>query len=305
MARRVVLIRHPHGGTFEIPQLKVNNKNREGQRIIGPQAIDAIGINEKVAQHLSGADFDGDTVLVIPNKGGQIKVTPALEDLKKFNPMDYTIPEGSSIRKMDKVQKQKEMGRISNLITDMSLQGAGPEHLVRAVKHSMVVIDAEKHGLNYKQSEKDQGILALKRQYQKGSKKYGASTLISKAGSPQYIDQRQPRRKGGAIDPETGRKMWEPTNKMREEYVKDPKTGKKVATGRLIPRQEKVEKLALTEDAFTLVSDTQFQMETIYATHSNKLKALANNARKETLAIKEYPLFFICKKSIQERSRFN
>ena len=62
---QVVLVRFPHGGTFEIPTLTVNNKQAEGKRVIG-QANDAIGINKKVANILSGADFDGDTVLVIP-----------------------------------------------------------------------------------------------------------------------------------------------------------------------------------------------------------------------------------------------
>ena len=64
---RVVLIRHPHGGTFEIPELTVNNKNPDARKIVGTiKSQDAIGIHHKVAEHLSGADFDGDTVLVIP-----------------------------------------------------------------------------------------------------------------------------------------------------------------------------------------------------------------------------------------------
>lgn len=46
------------------------------------------------------------------------------------------------------------MGVISNLITDMTLRGADEKELARAVKHSMVVIDAEKHGLDYKRSER-------------------------------------------------------------------------------------------------------------------------------------------------------
>ena len=42
------------------------------------------------------------------------------------------------------------MGEISNLITDMTLAGATEPELARAVKHSMVVIDAAKHELDYK-----------------------------------------------------------------------------------------------------------------------------------------------------------
>ena len=58
---------------------------------------------------------------------------------------------------------QTEMGKISNLITDMTLKGATQDELARAVRHSMVVIDAEKHKLDYKQSERDNGISALKK----------------------------------------------------------------------------------------------------------------------------------------------
>ena len=35
---RVALVRFPHGGTFEIPELTVNNRNREARRILGTQA---------------------------------------------------------------------------------------------------------------------------------------------------------------------------------------------------------------------------------------------------------------------------
>lgn len=62
----VALIRYPHGGTFEIPILKVNNKLAEGKSVLGNTPADAIGINKKNADRLSGADFDGDTVMVIP-----------------------------------------------------------------------------------------------------------------------------------------------------------------------------------------------------------------------------------------------
>src|SRR5438874_783466 len=66
---RVVLIRHPHGGKYEIPELTVNNNHPESKRLLG-DAKDAIGIHHKVAEKLSGADFDADTVLVIPNPHG-------------------------------------------------------------------------------------------------------------------------------------------------------------------------------------------------------------------------------------------
>ena len=61
---KVVLIRYPHGGTFEIPELTVNNKNQSAISVLGKNIRDAVGINPKVAERLSGADFDGDQMAV-------------------------------------------------------------------------------------------------------------------------------------------------------------------------------------------------------------------------------------------------
>lgn len=294
---RVALVRFPHGGTFEIPQLTVNNRNREARKILGTGANgrhDAIGINHKVAQRLSGADFDGDFVLVIPNNKKLIKSTPALEGLKDFDPHIYKIPEGSPIPRVTNAQKQPEMGKISNLITDMTLKGASSEQLARAIRHSMVVIDSEKHGLDIRRSEADNGILALKEEYQ-GGKRAGARTLISRAGADVRIPERRPRppSKGGPIDKATGKKVYEPTGRMYPETrrVYDKTTGKirYVETGRMKPRQIVVEKLAATDDAYTLVDKPGTRMEAIYADHSNSLKAMANAARKEAVAIKDIP----------------
>ena len=54
----------------------------------------------------------------------------------------------------------------------------------------MVVIDAEKHHLDYKQSEKDNNIAALKVEYQ-GKSTGGASTIISRAKGEVKVDKRQ------------------------------------------------------------------------------------------------------------------
>lgn len=285
---RVALIRHPHGGTFEIPDLVVNNRNREARKIIGSAAPDAVGIHHDVAQRLSGADFDGDHVLVIPNGRRLVENTPALEGLKGFDPQIYTIPKGSPIPHITPERKQNEMGKISNLITDMSLHGASTEHLARAIRHSMVVIDSEKHGLDFKQSEKDNGILSLKEEYQ-GGKKRGASTLISKAGAEFRIPERVPRppSQGGPIDPRTGKKVFVPTGRMVPEVKTrtDPVTGKKVKfeTGRMVEKKEVHERLAVTDDAGTLSSGTR--MEALYVDHSNRLKSMANEARKNALRV--------------------
>ena len=103
--------------------------------------------------------------------------------------VDYGVRNGHKYKRM--IDTQKEIGVISNLITDMTLRGADDNELARAVKHSMVVIDAEKHWLDYKQSEIDNNIKQLKDKYQghidpeTGKTRHGAATLISRAKSPQ------------------------------------------------------------------------------------------------------------------------
>jgi hypothetical protein len=269
---RVVLIRFPHGGTFEIPELTVNNKHAEGRKLLGTDSVDVVGIHHKVAERLSGADFDGDTVLVIPNNLGKVKTSPALEGLKNFDVMKYKIPDDSPIPRIKPERKQQEMGNISNLITDMTIQGASHDQLARAVRHSMVVIDAEKHGLNYKQSAVDNGIRQLKEEYQKGPRG-GASTLISRKKSYDVGPELKlrPMSEGGPIDRETGRRV----------FVETGRTRFNAKTGERVPRTSKINRLDATDDAFTLSSGTP--MEKHYAAHSNALKALANRARLESL----------------------
>ena len=84
----VSLIRFPHEGKYEIPTLVVNNtRNPEAKRILG-NAPDAIGINMNVANTLSGADFDGDSVLVIPNPDGKLiknDPSPVYKELREFD----------------------------------------------------------------------------------------------------------------------------------------------------------------------------------------------------------------------------
>ena len=273
----VALVRYPHAGTFEIPILKVNNNLEEGKKIITPASPDAVGINSKVAQQLSGADFDGDTVMVIPcndeNSSIHIMARPALEGLKDFDPTEKYGYEGN-FKKMNKQQTQNEMGRISNLITDMTVQGATDEELARAVRHSMVVIDAEKHGLDYKQSEKDNRISELKTKYQlhydeTGKLKGGAATIISRAKSEVQI----PKTRGAAIiNPDTGEVSYKPAN---ETYV--DKKGKEHL------RMQKSTQMAQTSDAMTLVSEARTPTELAYAEYANTMKSYANAARKQAV----------------------
>lgn len=266
---RVVLVRHPHAGPFEIPELVVNNRNREGRKLIGNEASAAVGINSKVAQKLSGADFDGDTVLVIPNNSGRVKTRGSLDGLKNFDPI-HSYPGHAGMKPMTDRQLQMEMGLISNLITDMSIKGATDSELARAVRHSMVVIDSKKHGLNYKQSAIDNGISQLNKKYQAkpNGRSGGAATLISRAKSEIRVEERKPRpaKLGGPIDKKTGERVFVPTG---NKFV-NPK-------GKLVTRTESSTKLAEAKNAHTLSSGTP--IERVYAEHSNSLKAMANKAR--------------------------
>lgn len=277
---RLALIRYPHAGTFEIPIVTVNNKNVSGKRNLG--AIqDAIGINAKVAERLSGADFDGDTVMAIPvTDKVNIKSTRALKALEGFDPKTaYAVPEGNpnNVRLMKKEEKQREMGVISNLITDMTLRGADEDELARAVKHSMVVIDAEKHKLDYKRSERENGIPELKQKWQirvdeEGATHYGgASTLLSRRKQTVRV----PERRGSVrVDKETGEYIYKESGRT----FTDPKTGKERKA------EDTVSLISETKDARTLSSGTI--QENLYADFSNKLKAMTNQARKEAVNMK-------------------
>ena len=282
---KVVLVRHPHGGRFEIPELTVNNKDPHARRSIGSKVKDAIGIHPKVAERLSGADFDGDSVLCIPNNSGKVKTSPALKGLKDFDPK-ASYPKYKGMIPMSKERTQLEMGKISNLITDMTIAGATQSEIARAVRHSMVVIDAHKHELNYKQSEIDNGIGALKKKYQGGTTG-GAASLISRAGSTAYLPERKARSasKGGPIDKKTGRKVWEETGRTYKKPIFDKNDPTKVVEWKTERSITKSSKLAETHDAFSLVSKNGSTIETVYANHSNSLKAIANEARKATLKI--------------------
>lgn len=284
----VALVRYPHGGLFEIPILKVNTKNTEGKRVIGTNPKDAVGINAKVAERLSGADFDGDTVMVIPfGKGYKIASQPELEGLKGFDPkVEYKIPAGDTkTKRMTDANTQKQMGVVSNLIMDMTLAGASTEELARAVRHSMVVIDAKKHDLDYKRSESDNGIAELKRKYQghfdeNGQYHEGSATLITRAKSEISVPKRQG---SGVIDPETGKKTYKTADDLYYETSRvDKKTGEVITKQKM--RTQQSTKMAETDDAYTLVSYRRTKAELAYAEYANKLKSLANEARKEMKA---------------------
>lgn len=306
---KVAVVRFPHGSIAEIPILTVNNKNKEGIAMVGKNPLDVIGLPPKAEKQLSGADNDGDDALVIPT-GRKVKINaidPAKHSVYKklldFEPSEE-YPKYQGMKVLTEKEKQKQMGVVSNLIMDMTLKGASDEEMVRAIKHSMVIIDAVKHEYDYKQSERDNGINALKKKYQTHvgpdgkTHEGGASTLITMAGS----DYRIPERKGQGwvnlkrnegkfkVDKKTGEKipMYDPSRpegamlykesgRTYAEKKKDKTTGEKVKTGKILPALDKVQLLSQFDDAYVLSSGTP--QEQAYARYSNNLKALANQAR--------------------------
>lgn len=328
----VALVRFPHAGTFEIPTLIVNNTDSNPAKKAIYNAKDAVGIHPDVAKILSGADFDGDTVVVIPTAGQNLKTRKTMEKNNKLpeslkNIQDfpdqintlYALPE--SAPKMKKATKGNEMGKVSNLITDMTIMGAKPDEIARAVKHSMVVIDAEKHHLDYKKSAQDQGITELKKKYQvKENDKYGgAATLISRAKADARVNQRKDYTLSKNTIDEDGNKIYKETGRHYTQIyapVIDEKTGQVVTKtskngtvkevyawrakrkGDVITpetktkeiwNQSKTTQMDLTKNAETLMSGPNHEgtpIERVYAAHANRMKSLANTARKESVATK-------------------
>jgi len=371
--QELALIRYPHGGTFEIPIVKVNNRNKEGIETITPSAADAVGINANTAHRLSGADFDGDTVMVIPLKPESFKIQThdELEGLKNFDPSveygpdpdmpietdsdgnEYAYRNGIKYRVMSEGYKQRQMGIVSNLITDMTLAGAPDDELAAAVRHSMVVIDAAKHKLDYRASAEANNISALHKKYQSridpvtGREKQGAATIISRASGPKdiperkegayvakdtgniltlideekklYIDEKtgqvytQKEKLTRRIDPVTGKKLYRNTNnvfyvveykdssgkkqkariveKDGEMFYKNKETDEytKVSTEKVIKKDVMIKstQMAEVDDAFELSSGKP--QEVAYALYANKMKSMANEARKEMLMTKDNP----------------
>ena len=236
---------------------------------------------------MSGADFDGDTVLVIPTRNNKIKGSEqykkgdkAIESLRNFDP-DADFPPNPNVKpwKKGSDKEHREMGVVSNLITDMTLQQAPIDEVVRAVKHSMVIIDVAKHHYDYKKSEKELGIDELKRKYQKHTQDDGyggAATLISKAKGIEYA---RARKENYHIDEATGAKVW-----IEKPPLIDYKTGevKVDKEGNPVYGKTKSTKMYEAKDAYELSSG--HVIESVYADYANAMKALGNEARKEYLA---------------------
>lgn len=280
---KVAVVRYPHADISEIPILTVNNKNPEGLKLLGAYAKDCIGLPKAAEDQLSGADNDGDAAMVIPIRegGARISSRQPFQDMVGWDDQVAYPPlrneKGEIVSNvLSKGATQKKMGEVTNLIMDMDLRGAPPEDKVKAMKHSMVIIDAAKHKLNWQLSEIDNDIDELKKKWQKhydenGNviKTGGASTLLTLAKSDRYVSKRQGQ---PHINKETGELEYKilPDNKR---FWYDKK-------GKAHEYQEKVPYMSIVKDAYELVSDTKNPKEILYADYANSLKALANEARK-------------------------
>ena len=305
---QVALVRFPHEGQFQIPILTVVNKNKEADKRITRTARDAIGINPKTAEILSGADFDGDTVLVIPTRG-EIKNIKPLEGLKNFDPKTaYATTkeerESGAVKLVTtEARKNTLMGIASNLITDMTLQEADGDELARATRYSMTVIDSMKHKLNVQQSYKDNRIAELQNKYQKVLDpvtgevipgRHGASTLLSRSKKEVTVPKRKSYYK---TDPETGEAVYEETGEMKRDIRKkiDKTTGETIWEDRgMKEATSKSTMMKEAKDAYTLTSggskeNPGTKIEGIYADYANKMKAMANRARKEAYTTQDLP----------------
>jgi len=274
---KLALIRYPHSGTFEIPTVIVNNSFEPAKKLIF-NATDAVGIHPKIAEQLSGADFDGDTVLCIPvNSKIKVDSSPYLKELKGFdNKEEYRGYPGMKV--ISESTKQLEMGRISNLITDMTMIGGYTDNeMARAVKHSMVIIDSKKHKLDYKRSERENRIQELYQKYQ-GRANGGAATVISRSKSPKYVPVRSANQPY-VIDKKTGEKIFRYTGETRKRW--DPELKKRVDTGEL--KTMKSTKMYEAKDAYELASNPKkpFDKEKYYIDFANQMKAMGNEARYE------------------------
>lgn len=263
---KVVLVRYPHGGIFELPELTVNNKLEKGPAKFMKGAKDAVGIDSSVASKLSGADFDGDTVMVIPNNKNGIKTSRSLKELKNFDTNKYASSDPKILKRDSKgnwPEKQRKMGEVSNLITDMTLKGASQSEIARAVKHSMVVIDAEKHNLDYKRSERENDIPSLKKKYQdhfdviSGKIKNGASTLISRSKTEHRTLE-----------------YWEKA-RTPEELAANPRLKPTIKKSKTVSTDHVVE---MVKDAKALGSGTP--IENMYGDYINALGKMRDKANK-------------------------
>ena len=288
---KVVSIRYPHQGLIEVVEYTVTHKNKEAKSFM-LNAKDAVGIHPNAAKQMSGADYDGDSVVIIPTVSADGKVIndirkdKAIQELMDFDPNSFERKEGDTFKRISKSYQNRMMGVATNLLQDMKTIGAPREDIIDGVKFCYVIIDSWKHDLNWKAAEKQFRIKELKSRYQgnidpvTGEEKNGASTLITRAKSPiyqpKYNELWQP-------DKNTGEILYKSTPQMKKTWHYDEELGRSVVDGE-VPKQEKVPMMATVKDARELMSGPDHigtPKERLYAKYANDMKALANEVRRE------------------------
>ena len=323
--QELVLCRFPMADISELPRVINNLSNKEGQKLIGTSSIEAIGVSPGVRQQMSGADNDGDTCIAMPdNVDGvrRIDTRKMYDEMKDFDPAQFARKETdvptkdrtkkNGYRGKDEWDKGFEMGSVSNLIMDMNAANAPESERIRAMKHSMVVIDAEKHNYDWQASEKEFGIKELKIKYQ-GGPDAGAATIVSRRKRDVTIKERKQgvemynpvtgKKRILYYDPETGEKLYTDTGRTYKEgkYKTDDEgrfvrneDGKKVweETGKVKEAKSKVKLLNYVDDAFEVTSGGSKEnpgssKEAAYAENANRYKDLEKRARAEFIKIQD------------------
>lgn len=289
---KVAMIRYPHQGLFEVVEATVTHKNKEAKSFM-LNARDAVGIHPAAAKQLSGADYDGDVVTIMPTVSADGKVIndirkdKAIQELMDFDPNSFERKEGDTFKRISKNYQNRMMGVATNLLQDMKTIGAPREDIIRAVKFCYVIIDSEKHDLNWKAAEKQFGIQELRKTYQHKvdpetgeESDGGASTLITRAKSPVFRDMYNPK---WQPDPNTGEVVYQDKPRTKPDFKrKEDDSGWEVIGEKVI--KEKVPMMATVKDARELMSGPDHvgtPKERLYAKFANDMKALANEVRRE------------------------
>jgi len=85
---------------------------------------------------------------------------------ERFNHMtEYAIGPDDCIPRINPRTHASKIREMSCLLVDLIVKRASGEELERVIRHSMVVVDAYKHHLDYKRSFVDQGIKSLMLKY--------------------------------------------------------------------------------------------------------------------------------------------
>ena len=90
-----------------------------------------------------------------------------------FKKYGYYYASEFPLEKISFYGRKAELKRIVDLIADLTEKKAEQEDMKKVVTYSAVLIDAEKHLLDWKRAKDDLGIMEIKRKYFSGRYKWG------------------------------------------------------------------------------------------------------------------------------------